>query len=302
MSNSLALYTTVYPGAEEFLPAWYASVCAQTDRDFDLWIGADQFSQSQFFHTVGHKFGAHWVAPPQPGTPVAVRQAGIDAILGSEHRYEGIVFIDCDDVMYPTRIETARAQLRTNDAAACAMEIVNRDGGLRNSVFRLPVGAILPDLLARMNAFGMSNTAYRTDLLRQIPATDPHGRLMDWYLATVCWIRGGRLAFDNSPGIQYRQYAENVARVLPPFTPADISRGIDLVLSHYNVVLSRVPNIPVTIKHTLESALAKVQVFRRAVEVPDVCAQYVDRLNRLQPSYLWWEWIAHPSLEELWKS
>ena len=100
MSNSLALYTTVYSGAEAFLSAWYASIAAQTDRDFDLWIGADQFSQSQLFDAVGREFRANWVAPSHPSTPAGVRQAGIDAILSSENRYEAIVFVDCDDVMY----------------------------------------------------------------------------------------------------------------------------------------------------------------------------------------------------------
>ena len=183
------------------------------------------------------------------------------------------------------------------------MEIVDKDGTPRHSVFRLPPSATVPGLLAKTNAFGMSNTAYRAEMLRQIPASDPNGRLMDWYLATACWIRGARLAFDNTPGMLYRQYAENVARVLPPFAAADISRGTNLVLSHYHVVLSRVPNIPATIRAELESALANVQLFqRRVVQAPEVCAQYIDQLNSLQPVYLWWEWVAHPMLEDLWKS
>lgn len=303
MSNSLALYTTLYSGAEAFLPAWYGSVCAQTDRNFDLWIGADRFSQLQLADAVGRQPRANWVAPREPSTPARVRQAGIDAILGSENRYEAIVFLDCDDVMYPTRIETARAQLRTSDLAACAMEIVNKDGSPQNSIFRLTPNATVPGLLARMNAFGMSNTAYRTDLLRQIPTSDPNGRLMDWYLATASWIRGARLTFDNTPGMQYRQYAENVARVLPPFTVADISRATSLLLNHYHVVLARVPNIPAAIAAELESALANVQLFqRKVVEAPETCARYVAQLNSLQPVYLWWEWVAHPALEDLWKN
>ena len=303
MNNSLALYTTVYPGAEDFLPVWYASVCSQTERDFDIWIGGDRFSKAQLLKAVGEEFPLDWVSFSHPSTPAGVRQAGIDAILASEKRYEAIVFVDCDDVMYPTRIETARTQLRTSDVVACAMEIVDREGSRSGSAFRLPPTFVVPDFLARVNAFGMSNTAYRTTALRQIPGADPSGRLMDWYLATACWIRGARLAFDNTPGMQYRQYAENVARVLPPFTAADISRGTDLVLSHYHVVLSRVPNIPTPIKIALESALDSVQHFQlRVAESPDICAQYVDRLNRLQPVYLWWEWIAHPALEDLWRN
>ena len=39
--STIALYTAVYPDAAPFLDAWYASVEAQTDRDFDLWISLD---------------------------------------------------------------------------------------------------------------------------------------------------------------------------------------------------------------------------------------------------------------------
>ncbi len=75
------------------------------------------------------------------------------------------------------------------------------------------------------------------------------------------------------------------------------------MLQHYGLVLSTVSDIPDAIQSELRSALENVQRFQRSVvEVPAICAQYVDRLNDLQTTYLWWEWVAHPSLEELWKT
>ena len=207
-SRALALYTTIYPGAEKFLPAWYRSICGQTDRGFDLWIGADQIAPSAVFDAVGAGFPAHWVAAaPVCSTPAAVRRAGIDAILASENGYEAVVFVDCDDVMLATRVASARTQLRTSDVAGCAMEIVKDDTQPTGLYFRLPPRAI-PGLLAKTNAFGMSNTAYRAEVLREIPPSPPQWRLMDWFRATACWIRDARLSFDNTPGMMYRQYAE----------------------------------------------------------------------------------------------
>ncbi len=303
MRNSLALYTTIYNGAETFLSAWYQSVLAQTDREFDVWIGADQIEPIAVFRAVGAEFPAHWVGAAALSTPAQVRQAGINAILASENGYSGIVFVDCDDVMLATRVESARAQLESTDVAACAMEIVDEGGDSLNSIFQPGPSAAIPRMLARANAFGMSNTAYRTDTLRGIPATPPQCVLMDWFIATSAWIRGTRFQFDSIPRMQYRQYSANTARVLSPFTSNDIRRGTALVLDHYNLVLSSVPSVPDAIRSELESARTNAQLFlARVVEVPAVCEQYVHHLNSLSAGYLWWEWVAHPSLEYLWKS
>jgi hypothetical protein len=304
MSNSLALYTTVYPAAEEFLSAWYTSVCGQTDCGFDLWIGTDEIEPSRVFHAIGREFQAYWVAPlAHSTTPAGVRQTAINAILDSPNKYEGIVFVDCDDMMFPSRVESARTQIENVDVAGCAMEIVNQDGRSQGLVFQLGSSATMPSILTRTNVFGMSNTAYRTEMLRKIPSTDPHCRLMDWFIVTAAWIRGARFEFNNTPLMQYRQYEHNTARVLTPFTEADIRGGTTLVLQHYGLVLSTVSDIPDAIQSELRSALENVQRFQRSVvEVPAICAQYVDRLNDLQTTYLWWEWVAHPSLEELWKT
>ncbi len=36
----LAVYTTIYPGVEPYLPDWCRSLLGQTDQSSDLWIRA----------------------------------------------------------------------------------------------------------------------------------------------------------------------------------------------------------------------------------------------------------------------
>jgi len=303
MSNDLALYTTMYPAAERFLSSWYQSVVAQTDRDFDLYIGADQLGPREVFSAVGNEFQAVWVTAPSGSTPTAVRQAGIDQILASANKYHGIVFVDCDDVMHPTRVESARIQLQNSDVAACALEIVKEDGQSTGSFFGPVSPAAIPQMLARVNVFGMSNTVYRTDILRAIPPSPPQGRLMDWFIATAGWVRGARFSFDNRPRMKYRQYGSNTARVLPPFTSEYIREATDLVLGHYELVLSQIPGMTDGIRGELESARANVRLFSsRIAESPHVCERYVLSLNQLPASHFWWDCVAHPALENQWKS
>ena len=51
--STLALYTAVYPAAAPFLDAWYASVQAQADRDFDLWISLDGLTEAAVVAQLG---------------------------------------------------------------------------------------------------------------------------------------------------------------------------------------------------------------------------------------------------------
>jgi hypothetical protein len=303
MSNELALYTTVYPGAERFLSSWYESLVAQTDHDFDLYIGTDQIEPRAVFGAVGNEFEAVWIAARTCSTPASVRQAGIDHILGSANRYQGIVFVDCDDVMYATRVESARIQLQNSDIAGCALEIVQEDDQPTGLFFGPVVAAAIPQMLATVNVFGMSNTAYRTHVLREIPPSPPQCRLMDWFIATAGWIRGARFSFDNTPRMKYRQYENNTARVLSPFTTEYIRLATGLVLEHYELVLSHIPGMSDGIRGELESARANVQLFSsRIAEFPYICERYVLRLNKLPASHFWWDCVAHPALEDQWKS
>ena len=103
--------------------------------------------------------------------------------------------------------------------------------------------------------------------------------------------------------MKYRQYGHNVARVLPPFTTEDIRIATALVLDHYQLVLLHVPRVPDAIRGQLESARANVQMFSsRVAAAPDICERYVLRLNELPAKHFWWDCVAHPALEDQWKS
>jgi hypothetical protein len=51
----------------------------------------------------------------------------------------------------------------------------------------------------------------------------------------------------------------------------------------------------------MEVARERVDLFReRVVEQPEQLERYVATLNELEPQYVWWWCVAHPSLENLW--
>ena len=60
-SDRLAIYTTMYPGCERFLPSWCDSLLRQTDRGGDLWVGLDSMTPAQVLAAVNAALKARWV-------------------------------------------------------------------------------------------------------------------------------------------------------------------------------------------------------------------------------------------------
>src|SRR6266508_5236746 len=98
-SDRLALYTTIYPGVEKYLAAWYNSVSLQTDRHFDLWIGIDSLSTDQVIAALGTEPRATWIVAEAGVSRAQIRQKAIEQMVDA---YQAIVFVDSDDLLCQT--------------------------------------------------------------------------------------------------------------------------------------------------------------------------------------------------------
>ena len=131
----IAVYTTIYPGVEVYLPDWYRSVQAQTDQDFQLWIGLDGIEASSVETAIGAHLEAVWV-PSEPGnTPARIRQRSLAQIVED---FDAVVLVDSDDILHPTRVAAARATLQTSELAACALRLVDQHRQDLGTTFTLP--------------------------------------------------------------------------------------------------------------------------------------------------------------------
>jgi len=227
-----------------------------------------------------------------------VRQKALEKLV---ERYDGVVFVDADDLLHPSRIGAARAALEAHDVVACALRVVDGDGAPLGVTFRPPADAEASTMLPRWNVFGLSNTAYRSTVLRRALPIPADARLVDWLLATRAWAQGAELAFDRDARMDYRQYDRNVARVLPPFTADRVRRDTTLVLAHYDIALGADWPLPDWCANAIRTARDRAIAFReQVVHWDDRLASYVEALNRLEPEYVWWWSVAHPALEGLW--
>ena len=300
MADRVALYTTIYPGVEKYLAGWYRSVVAQTDRDFDVCVGIDALDRDEVLTALGADDTEVRFVSSGGGTPAGIRQSAIERLVDE---YSMIVFADSDDLLFPDRVASARAALASCDVVGCALRVVDDDERDLGIEFGPAADVDLGSLLLRNNVFGMSNSAYRNDTLgRSLPI--PHDCVcIDWLLATRAWASGAVLRFDGTPQMAYRQYAENTARVLLPFTAEQVLVAAERVLDHYRCVLDDGWQLPSDARAALEAARDQVASFHRTVSrSADALARYVDALNRLSPAYVWWWCVAHPHLEETWKN
>jgi hypothetical protein len=296
----LALYTTVYPQMFPYFADWYASLQVQTDRDVDIWIGLDRVRQSQVWELAGERFAFTPVVVDEGQSVAGLRQKAFSRMA---ERYFGIIFTDADDWMMPERVSQARADLQACDVSACAMRIVSTAGSDTGQVFTMPPGNLLEDNLLERNVFGLSNTAYRSECLRQLLPIPGHAVLVDWLLATRAWAMGARMRFNPTVLMAYRQYEQNTARVLPPFTPEQVLRGARLVLDHYDLMLDGQTRLAVSVQARLEAARQRAMGFyEKMLAEAQKLEAYTEALNALPPKHIWWSFVAHPQLEELWKS
>jgi hypothetical protein len=217
--------------------------------------------------------------------------------------YEGIVFTDSDDLLHPTRVAAARAALQRYDVAACALRMVDADARDLGVDFGPAADEDPVEMLPRNNVFGLSNTAYRTETLRRclpIPADNP---LVDWLLATRAHALGARMVFDATPLMSYRQHGENIARVLPPFSGAEVDAASRHVLRHYHSLLDGPARLRDAQRERIDAESRRVREFHLSLAASaGRRRKYVDALNALPPRYVWWWCVANPKLEDVWRS
>jgi hypothetical protein len=295
----IALYTTIHPGTRPFLKEWYESVRAQTDSAFDLWIGIDELTVGEACTIIEEEPEARWVEAKDNDTPAQVRERAWWALIP---KTDAVVMVDADDVMHPERVEAARQQIKHHDGGGCALRLIGEKG--ESLDHRMPPESFssAERALPKYNIFGLTNSTYRTDVLESSLPIPSDVILVDWYIATMAWLRGDDLAFDRSVRMDYRQHEDSTLSVLPPFTPEDIRIATDVVQNHFKRVLQNLPSEPISDRlEVLRRAWKRINSFADQISDVQWLRSYTRHLNQIAPTPLWWACVAHPSLDSLWK-
>jgi hypothetical protein len=296
----IAIYTTIYPGVEEYLPDWHRSVQAQTDQDFQLWIGLDGIEAGAVESVIGAHLDAVWVPSTPDSTPARIRQQSLAQIVED---VDAVVLVDSDDILHPTRVAAARAALQTSELVACALRLVDQDRKDLGITLTLPEQAVPDETLPRHNVFGFSNSAYRSRLLGRCLPIPASVSLVDWFLATRAWLIGARLAFDPMIRMDYRQHRTNMAPIRFSFDTNQVIRDTQKVRDHFCLLEAWPTEDALPDRQAqVEEVAADVQLFfEQVVSRPKTLENYVCNLNTLEPQAVWWWDVAQPALQWMWK-
>lgn len=299
--KKLGVYTTIYPAVLKYLPEWYQSVRAQTDTDFELWIGLDALSRLDVEYRLGCSIDAQWIDGTENSTPASIRDQALRQMTGANL---DVVLVDSDDVLLPSRVSSARQALRTSDLAACALEIVDEGGQSLGLRLNLDPAVKPSQVLPGNNVFGFSNSAYRCELLERCLPIPRNAVLVDWYIATRAWLFGAELSFDHTVQMKYRQYDANTARVRLPFWPDQVLSDSMLVRKHFQLVLasgSQDHFLPGRWAELLRVARDIEQFERYINQSPANLNSYLESLNRAVKQPIWWTSVAYTPLAHMWK-
>jgi hypothetical protein len=298
---SLAVYTTVYPGVEPYLCDWFCSLREQNDREFELWIGLDSLTSESVQQILGTELGATWVVAAAGATPAEIRDQALARIAA---KCSGVVLVDSDDRMHPTRVEAAKTSLERSELTGCALRMIDERGESLGRDFSLPAHVAPDEVFPRHNVFGFSNSAIRSELLRQCLPIPHDAVLVDWVLATRAWLLGARLSFDPVSRMDYRQYSSNTARLQYPIHVDQVVSDTALVQQHFRVMLNTLrPEYLRERVAEFRSAAAEVEAFRQCIVLDPVrLKSYTEALNAQPPAAMWWSTVAYQPLEDMWKS
>jgi hypothetical protein len=296
----LALFTTVYPEGERYLSDFFQSVFSQTDKKIDLWIGLDRIEEFEVYEYLSKNIPVSFIERKKNESNISLRERAIKELI---EKYPGIIFVDSDDILASSRVSAARSSLAKYDVYGCAMKIIDENGADLKITFQIPKSIDILSLLPRFNIFGMSNTAYSSEMILQCLPFPKDCILLDWFVATRAWGQDARMYFDPVQRMSYRQHATNTARVIPPFTQEQILKSTNLVLQHYSLVLNNIPELPDSKRILIENAQKYVDSFNNSIrQSPMIFHEYLGRLNALPPNHIWWSSVAHPDLETVWKN
>ena len=166
--SSIVFFSVIYPAMEGYLEDFLSSLGRQSNKDFDVFIVNDRFSN---FDRYKSRYRLKIIEQCFDGSPAKVREAGINYLL-QNGKYDAIVFGDSDDYFADNRIEKVYELLKDTDIVVNDLNIIDDSNNIMAINYiskRLINGEMISsDFILDKNIFGLTNTAIRMDVIKPI--------------------------------------------------------------------------------------------------------------------------------------
>ncbi|MFT4644264.1 MAG: glycosyltransferase involved in cell wall biosynthesis [Planctomycetota bacterium] len=201
--SSTGFLTTVFPSCKNYLDDFFKSLTKQTDSDFDVIVINDSLQNFIFFIEKYKELNIIEIKSNE--SPIQNRIKGLNYII--DNNYSNLIFGDSDDYFSENRVCVTKKILIKNDIVVNDLVLFNKNFEIKNIYKNIKFSK---NDLVHSNIFGLSNTAIRTKILKNL-TLEPEVEIVayDWYLFSLLVFNDFSFKISQQAISFYRQYDSN---------------------------------------------------------------------------------------------
>ncbi|MEZ8103064.1 glycosyltransferase [Vibrio bivalvicida] len=209
--NNVCVLSTAFPVPKNYLLEFFDSFLNQDFIHFDIIIVNDGNSDLDDFSIQYNKLNITTVKPGN--SPLENRIRLIEEAI--RLKYEYVIFSDIDDKFSYNRVGECVRTLKENDIVVNDITTFNSKGILQRKYLsnRIKNGQKISFKdIETSNIMGLSNTAVKVDLLKELDLNFPEDIIaLDWLIYSFLMLKGYEAKFISSCETFYRQHENNTA-------------------------------------------------------------------------------------------
>ena len=237
--SKVCVLGVIYPGLENFLDAYFASLKQQSLRNFEILLANDGFEEIQHYLRK-HSLEERTRVLKINGSPASIRRKL--TIYAQNTGADYFIFTDCDDVLDENRVEESRSLLEKHDIVVNDLCVTDEELKIKFPHYlsnRIDNGKRFEMLdLVDSNFMGLTNTSCSRKVL-QFSSTFKNFEVIafDWLFWSISLFLNFTAVFTNKTSTKYRVYAGNTAGLPQEVVAENIDFGLKVKQLHYKALL-----------------------------------------------------------------
>lgn len=291
--SKVCVLGVAYPGLENFLDAYLASLKHQSSGDFEILLANDGFEEIQHYLRK-HSLEARTRVLEMNGSPASIRRKLTIYAQNTEADY--FIFTDCDDVLDENRVEESRSLLERYDIVVNDLCVTDEELKIKFPHYlsnRMDDGEKFEMLdLVDSNFMGLTNTSCSRKVLQTSSAfTNFEVIAFDWLFWSIALFLNHTAVFTNKTSSKYRMYGGNLAGLPQKVGAESIDFGLRVKQLHYKALLEN--NISESV---FRDKLYQMEEMICSENRTCVYEEITKKENRHYP--FWWENVRHVALDK----
>ena len=282
--SKVCVLGVIYPGLENFLDAYFASIKQQSLRNFEILLANDGFEEIQHYLRK-HSLEERTRVLKINGSPASIRRKL--TIYAQNTGADYFIFTDCDDVLDENRVEESRSLLEKHDIVVNDLCVTDEELKIKFPHYlsnRIDNGKRFEMLdLIDLNFMGLTNTSCSRKVLQISSFISNYDVIaFDWLYWSLALSLNYSAVFTCRTSTKYRNYNKNIAGLPQNVNQDSIEFGLRVKRLHYKA-LSRIDSS----NEVFSKRLLQVEEMINYKNKQYIYENMIENMNKYYP--LWWE-------------